>query len=63
MSEFEGTNFLDFKRELLKDDRERQEYEQLKSKYNMIQKIIEYRKFFLNNIAKKRCCLKLFNID
>ena len=43
MSKFEGTNFLDFKRELLKDSKERQEYERLKPKYDMIQGIIERR--------------------
>ena len=43
MSKFEGTNFLDFKKELLKDSKERQEYEQLKPKYDMIQKFIERR--------------------
>ena len=43
MSKFEGTNFLDFKKELLKDNKERQEYERLKPKYNMIQKFIERR--------------------
>lgn len=43
MSKFEGTNFLDFKRELLKDSKEREEYERLKPKYDMIQKVIECR--------------------
>lgn len=43
MSKFEGTNFLDFKKELLKDDKERQEYERLKPKYDLIQKFIERR--------------------
>ncbi len=43
MGKFEGTNFLDFKRELLKDSKERQEYERLKPKYAMIQRLIERR--------------------
>jgi predicted transcriptional regulator len=43
MGKFEGTNFLDFKRELLKDSKERQEYERLKPKYAMIQGLIERR--------------------
>ena len=43
MSKFEGTNFLDFKKELLKDSKERQEYERLKPKYDMMQKFIERR--------------------
>jgi len=43
MSKFEGTNFLDFKKELLKDSKERQEYEALKPKYAMIQSLIERR--------------------
>lgn len=43
MSKFEGTNFLDFKRELLKDSKERKEYERLKPKYDMIQRLIERR--------------------
>ncbi len=43
MGKFEGTSFLDFKKELLKDERERQEYERLKPKYDMIQKFIERR--------------------
>ena len=43
MSKFEGTNFLDFKKELLKDSKERQEYERLKPKCDMMQKFIERR--------------------
>ena len=43
MSKFEGTNLLDFKKELLKDSKERQEYERLKPKYDMIQRLIERR--------------------
>ena len=43
MRKFEGTNFLDFKKELLKDSKERQEYERLKPKYDMIQGVIERR--------------------
>ena len=43
MSKFEGTNFLDFKRELLKDSKERKEYERLKPKYDMIRSLIERR--------------------
>ncbi len=43
MNKFEGTNFLDFKKELLEDKKERQEYECLKPKYDMIQKFIERR--------------------
>ncbi len=43
MRKFEGTNYLEFKRELLKDEKERQEYERLKPKYDMIQKFIERR--------------------
>ncbi len=43
MGKFQGTNFLDYKRELLKDDKERQEYERLKPKYDIIQKFIERR--------------------
>lgn len=43
MSKFEGTNFLDFKKELLRDSRERQEYERLQPKYMLIQRLIERR--------------------
>jgi HTH-type transcriptional regulator / antitoxin HipB len=43
MDKFQGTNLLDFKRELLKDDRERLEYYRLKPKYDLIQIIIERR--------------------
>ena len=43
MSKFEGTNLLDFKKELLEDSKERQEYERLKPKYDMIQRLIERR--------------------
>jgi len=43
MEKFQGTNLLDFKRELLKDDRERLEYYRLKPKYDLIQTIIERR--------------------
>ena len=43
MSKFEGTNLIDFKKELLKDSKERQEYERLKPKYDMMQKFIERR--------------------
>ena len=43
MSKFEGTNLLDFKKELLKDSKEREEYERLKPKYDMIQRLIERR--------------------
>ena len=41
MGKFEGTNLLDFKRELLRDDRERLEYNRLKPKYDMIQMILK----------------------
>lgn len=40
---FKGTNYLDFKKELLKDNKEREAYERLKPKYDMIQMIIERR--------------------
>ncbi len=43
MDKFEGTNFLDFKKELLKDSKEREAYERLNPKYDMIQKFIERR--------------------
>ena len=43
MNKFKGTNFLDFKRELLKDSKERQEYERLQPKYALIQGLIERR--------------------
>lgn len=43
MSKFEGTNLLDFKKELLKDDKGREEYERLKPKYELIHALIERR--------------------
>jgi len=43
MRKFEGTNLLDFKKELLKDSKERQEYEHLEPKYALIQGLIERR--------------------
>ncbi len=43
MRKFEGTNLLDFKKELLKDSKERQEYERLEPKYALIQGLIERR--------------------
>ena len=43
MNKFEGTNYLDFKRELLKDAKEREAYERLKPKYDMIRGFIERR--------------------
>ena len=43
MNKFKGTNLLDFKKELLKDSKEREEYERLKPKYDMIQRLIERR--------------------
>jgi len=43
MGDFEGTNFIDFKNELLKDERELQTYLELKPKYDMIQRFIERR--------------------
>ena len=43
MRKFEGTNLLDFKEELLKDSKEREEYERLRPKYALIQRLIERR--------------------
>ncbi len=43
MKNFEGTNFIDFKRELLKDSKTRTEYERLKPKYELIQALIKRR--------------------
>ena len=43
MSKFEGTNLLDFKKELLKDGKAREEYERLKPKYELVHALIERR--------------------
>ena len=43
MSKFEGTNLLDFKKELLRDAKTLEEYERLKPKYQFIQALIERR--------------------
>lgn len=49
---FKGTNYLDFKKELLKDNKEREAYECLKPKYDMIQMIIERRNQYRMSQAK-----------
>jgi DNA-binding XRE family transcriptional regulator len=43
MNSLEGTNFNDFKRELLRDEKTREEYERLKPKYELIQALIKRR--------------------
>lgn len=43
MSKSEGTNLLDFKKELLRDAKSREEYERLKPKYDLIYALIERR--------------------
>lgn len=43
MGKFEGTNLIDFKKELLKDEKAREEYERLWPKYELIHALIERR--------------------
>lgn len=43
MSKFEGTNLIDFKKELLQDEKAREEYERLRPKYELIHALIERR--------------------
>ncbi len=43
MREFEGTNLIDFKEELLQDAKTREEYDRLKPKYDFIHVLIERR--------------------
>jgi predicted XRE-type DNA-binding protein len=43
VNKFAGTSFLDFKRDLLKDEKEAEEYNRLKPKYDLIQQILERR--------------------
>ncbi len=43
MGKFEGTNLIDFKKELLKDEKAREEYERLRPKYELIHALIERR--------------------
>jgi len=43
VGKFEGTNLFDFKKEILKDEKAREEYERLKPKYELIHALIERR--------------------
>jgi len=43
MNSSDGANFNDFKRELLRDEKTREEYERLKPKYELIQALIKRR--------------------